>query len=161
MNEKSPAKVPKVGTVLMLHGWAQNAKVMRSRSQSLTKKLNQAWYDCLFLQAPIELPITSTIMIEGQPVVITNGGRKDAKAWFLYNQEDPGDTSSMLTGERIDYVGLEESITMMQKELTKILEANEDEKIFVFGVFARSRFCSHFGIVLFQQGRRQYDCTIQ
>ncbi|CAJ1942312.1 unnamed protein product [Cylindrotheca closterium] len=142
MNVISPATVPKVGTVLMLHGWAQNAKVMRSRSKSLTKKLNQAGYDCLFFQAPIELPMVSTIMIEGQPVLITNGGRKGAMAWFLYSQEDPGDTSSMLTGERIEYVGLEESINMMQQELTNILKANEDEQIFLLG-FSQGAVLAH------------------
>ncbi|KAL3937503.1 MAG: hypothetical protein SGBAC_007415 [Bacillariaceae sp.] len=156
MTEESPAttKLPRVGTVLMLHGWAQNAKVFRSRSKSLTKKLNKAGYDCHFLEAPIELPILSTITIDSQPVVISNHGalRKGAKAWFLYNREDPGDTSPMLTGKQIEYIGLEASISMVEQQLTKFLEANEDEKIFILGFSQGAVFAHILGSYSNDQG---------
>jgi hypothetical protein len=92
----------------MIHGWADNCKNMQLKRQSLTEKLNQAGDDCIFLQARLELPMTSTVQIEGQAVTITNGVGKDARAWFLYNKDDPGDASPALPGAYIEYIGVEE-----------------------------------------------------
>lgn len=126
------AKGPKRGTVLLFHGWAQNSKVIQLRSKTLTNKLTRAGYDCLFLQAPLQLPMTSTIQIGGQPVIVTNGGRKNARAWFLYNKEDPGDASPALSGNFIEYVGLEESLHVLETVLGT-LSKNDNDVICVLG----------------------------
>ena len=47
------------GRVLMLHPWAETAERFRQQTTVLTRKLNQAGYDCIFLQAPHTLPSLS------------------------------------------------------------------------------------------------------
>lgn len=66
----------------------------------------------------------STVNIEGQPVEITNGGRKNARAWFTYNREDPCDTSESQTGKRIEYIGLEASLGVIEDVLRECVEAD-------------------------------------
>lgn len=42
-------------------------------------------------------------------------GCHDARAWFFYNTLDPSDRSHSQSGKHIEYVGLEESLTMLRK----------------------------------------------
>ena len=135
-------KTSRKGTVLIIHGWAQNANVMSMKSKTLTKKLNQAGYDCVFLQAPLKLPMTSTIKVDGELVTITNGGRKDARAWFLYSKEDPGDTSLALTGEFIEYVGLDTAIRVVETELIRQIQKKGNSIIAALG-FSQGAVFTH------------------
>jgi pimeloyl-ACP methyl ester carboxylesterase len=114
-SERSPEKY-----VLMLHGWAQNAAVMRHGSKNLGKKLQKAGYTLAFLEGPHQLPTTSFVEIEGQRVEIENGKRENARSWFLYNKEDPSDASQSQAGERIEYYGLEESIAVVADAINTI-----------------------------------------
>lgn len=66
----------------------------------------------------------STVNIEDKPVEITNGGRKNARAWFTYNRDDPCDTSESQTGKRIEYIGLEESLGTIEDVLQGCVEAD-------------------------------------
>ena len=66
----------------------------------------------------------SIIDVEGQPVEITNGGRKNARAWFRYNRDDPCDTSESQTGKCIEYIGLDESIGVIGSVLQGCVEAD-------------------------------------
>lgn len=72
---------------------------------SLIRKLNQAGYDCIFLQGPHLLPIKST------------DDRDNARAWFLLNQTDPSDASLSQAGIPLTYHGLDASLDIVQTEL--------------------------------------------
>lgn len=50
-------------------------------------------------------------------VEIDNGKRENARAWFLYNEQDPSDASQSQTGEPLTYIGLETSLEMVAREL--------------------------------------------
>jgi len=113
------------GKMLMIHGWAQNAKVLKYKSKTLTRKLNQSGYDCIFIDGPFNLPMKSTIEINGEKVEVDNGKRENAKAWFLYSNTDPADASSALTETPMSYVGLEDACKLICDILEKEVEENE------------------------------------
>jgi len=119
----------KKGTVIMLHGWAQNRFIMRSRTVKLEKKLRRAGYECEYLEAPHLLPTTSEVDIDGEVVQITNGKRENARAWFLYSKIDNADASMALKETPMKYIGLEASIS----RLKKYLEQNSDGFYAVLG----------------------------
>ena len=77
------------------------------------RKLNQAGYDCVFLESPHLLTMTST------------DKRENAKAWFLLNAQDPSDASLSQSGIPLTYIGLEESLQMVQEELQRNDVADE------------------------------------
>ena len=80
----------------MLHGWAQNEMVFRNRTKSLTKKLNEAGFEYCFLRAPVRLPPLKVSEAAPKP------GRDNARAWFLYNTQDPSDRSMSQTGQTMN-----------------------------------------------------------
>ena len=43
--------------------------------------------------------------------------RENAKAWFLLNAQDPSDASLSQAGVPLTYIGLEESLKLVQAEL--------------------------------------------
>lgn len=147
-------KATKKGTVLMIHGWAQNAKVMTYKSKSLTKRLNQAGYDCIFLQAPFDLPMTSTVKVDGELVTITNGERQDAKAWFLYSQEDACDASPALSGRFVEYVGLDDAIQVVETELNDL--TTEDNPVIAMLGFSQGAVFAHIIAALANQTTRPF-----
>ena len=51
--------------VVMLHGYAMNAKVFSTKTKTLAKKLRQRGFECVYLDAPFLLPMTSIVMVEG------------------------------------------------------------------------------------------------
>lgn len=79
-----------------------------SNLPSLIRKLNQAGYDCIFLEGPHLLPIQST------------GDRQNARAWFLLNAKDPADASLSQAGIPVTYIGLEKSLEMVRRELMQL-----------------------------------------
>ena len=79
----------------------------------------------IYPEAPHILPMKSTIHIEGQPVEITNGGRKNARAWFTYNRIDPCDTSESQTGKAIEYIGLDESLGLIGDVIRGVVETGD------------------------------------
>ena len=95
-------------------------------SQSIrpTRKLCNAGYDVIYPEAPHILPMKSITDVEGQPVEIRNGGRKNARAWFTYIRDDPCDTSESQTGNSIEYIGLDESIGIIGSVLQGCVEAD-------------------------------------
>jgi pimeloyl-ACP methyl ester carboxylesterase len=123
----------------MIHGWAQNAVVMSWKTKSLTKKLNQAGYDCIFPQALFQLPMTSLVEVGGEMVQVTNGSREHAKAWFLYSNEDPSDTSLSQTGQVIDYVGMDDSLRVIKEELKTL--PKENSSVSILGFSQGAVFC--------------------
>lgn len=116
----------------MLHGWAQNAMVFRHRTRTLTKKLKANDIDCLFLDGPIVLPplrmvdeqdgieTSTTNMHENDPN--RSMGRKDARAWFLYQPNDDSNDNHdyWQSGRPMEYVGLEDSLRFLEGELIRI-----------------------------------------
>lgn len=119
--------------VVMLHGWAQNATVFRRRTRTLTKKLSANGIECLFLCGPIALPpilVVSRQERDGLETSTTKSdasqklGRQDARAWFLYKRnEDPtgsNDSGYWQSGKQIEYVGLDNSLSYLEGELTRI-----------------------------------------
>lgn len=77
----------------------------------------------VYPEAPHILPLKSIVDVNGQPVEITNGGRKNARAWFTYNRDDPCDTSESQTGKCIEYIGLDESIGVIGDVMQGCVEA--------------------------------------
>lgn len=59
----------------------------------------------------------STIVIEGFPVLVDNGSRENARAWFLYSDTDAANATLSQSGEPLTYVGLEETWTVIENEL--------------------------------------------
>ena len=78
----------------------------------------------IYPEAPHILPMKSITDVEGQPVEISNGGRKNARAWFTYNRDDPCDTSESQTGKFIEYIGLDESIEVIGNVLQRCVQAD-------------------------------------
>lgn len=103
--------------LLFLHGWAQNAVVFQNRTKTLTRKLNRQGIACVFLDAPFRLPRLGTTA-SGQNVAVksTKFSRQNARAWFLYNAENPSDRSA----SQFDYVGLDQSISILKAELEQM-----------------------------------------
>lgn len=142
------------GTVLVLHGWAQNAFVMHSRTKKLEKKLRRAGYDCLYLEAPHRLPMTSTVVVEGREVRISNGDRENARAWFTYSSSDSADASMALAEMPTEYIGLETSIDQVKACLAKC--HNEDHVCAILG-FSQGATFGHILSTLVSAVRRNSD----
>lgn len=86
------------------------------------RKLNQAGYECVFLEGPHVLPMTSmidVIVVEGTPVEVENGKRENARAWFLLSEEDPADASLSQSGVSMEYIGVDESLHLIKAELSR------------------------------------------
>ena len=88
--------------------------------------------DCLFLAGPIVLPPIrmETSTSDGSSSSSNNNndaihhkvGRQDARAWFLYQRDDNSndDHDYWQSGKPIEYVGLEESLSLLEGELRRI-----------------------------------------
>jgi hypothetical protein len=109
------------GTVIFLHGWAQNSYVMKCRTNKLATKLVQAGYECVYPDAPHLLP-PPTNNYSNEGVEDNDGGynkkcsatynRVNARAWYMYSTDDPSDTSHSLDQTPMEYVGLQLSIVL-------------------------------------------------
>lgn len=67
--------------------------------------------------------------MDGQKVEITNGKRENARAWFLFNPDDPADASSSQSRVPMRYYGLQESLDIVESLLKELVQNNEDEKL--------------------------------
>jgi predicted alpha/beta hydrolase family esterase len=61
--------------------------------------------------------MTSLVEIEGEPVEVENGKRENARAWFLLSETDPADASLSQSGKPMKYIGLDQSLAVVEKEL--------------------------------------------
>lgn len=75
------------------------------------------------------LPMTSTIRIEGTPVEVENGKRENARAWFLLSSDDPADASLSQSETPMEYIGLDDSLRILQNEL----EGGDNKYCAIFG----------------------------
>jgi predicted esterase len=103
-----------------------------------SRRLTTAGYNCVFLQAPHLLPMTSIIEIDGALVEVNNGQRENARAWFVYSEKDWADTSISLAEVQIDYVGLDQSIDEVKKVLIGL---DDDERCVILGFSQGATFC--------------------
>ena len=103
--------------------------------------MNQAGYDCVYLEGPHELPRTSTVEVDGQMVEITNGERDNARAWFLFNPDDPADASQSQNRQPMTYIGLNESLDLVQVVLKELMVQKNDEFVSIFGFSQGSVLC--------------------
>lgn len=113
--------------VIFLHGWAQNSLVFRNRTKALTKRFLKQGIGCLFLDAPMRLPplgvhASTRVSTATSATHVEAKGRQDARAWFFYNELDHSDRSLSQSGQSLHYVGLEESLRLLQSELEQIPE---------------------------------------
>jgi predicted esterase len=122
------------GTVLMLHGWAQNVHVFSNRSKKLLKRMVRAGYRVVFLQAPHRLPPKKEPATPILPE--TNNGnnngnnnnsnasasREFAYAWFVYNKEDPSADTTPLPSPTGDFNGMNESLQVIKSEIERLYE---------------------------------------
>jgi len=81
------------------------------------------------LEAPHELPLTSTVEVDGQKVEITNGKRENARSWFLFNPDDPADASSSQSRVPMRYYGLQESLDIVETVLKELLQEHKDKTL--------------------------------
>ena len=115
----------------MLHGWAQNAKIFMHRTMKVARKMKNAGYDVIYVDAPHVLPTKSVVSVEGQPVEITNTGRANARAWFTYNAEDPCDVTEAQSGNAVEYIGLDGSLQFVAEILSEY--SDQKQTVIVFG----------------------------
>ena len=73
-----------------LHGWTQNGTMLASRCKRLVAKLeNQGLATLRFPDGPVELPQSSTVILDdGQAVQVDNGYRPGSRAWYTYDPKD-------------------------------------------------------------------------
>jgi predicted esterase len=81
--------------------------------------------------------MTSTVIIDGEEVQISNGDRENARAWFMYSEEDYSDASMALKEVPMIYHGLDASI----EHLRKFLETEVDDECVIFGFSQGATFC--------------------
>ncbi|KAL7522036.1 hypothetical protein ACHAWX_006731 [Stephanocyclus meneghinianus] len=129
--------------IIFFHGWAQNGFVMKSRTKKLDRRLNEAGYECVFLHAPHVLPMTSTVVVDGEEVQISNGDRENARAWFMYSDSDYSDASMALKEIPMHYVGLEASIAQVEK----FLKTQIHDECYILGFSQGATFCHILSIV--------------
>lgn len=93
------------------------------------RRLSEAGYQCIFPHAPHMLPMTSTVVIDGHQVQISNGDRENARAWFVYSDVDYSDASLALKELPMVYHGLGPSV----QRIREILETQVDDDCCILG----------------------------
>jgi predicted esterase len=61
--------------------------------------------------------LTSIVQVDGVPVKIENGTRENARAWFLYSEDDPADATLSQSKIKMRYKGLEELLDVIHRGL--------------------------------------------
>ncbi len=87
----------------------------------------------------------NSIQIEGTPVEVENGKRENARAWFLLSQEDPADATLSQSETPMEYIGLDDSLQILKKELE-----GDNQYCAVFG-FSQGGVFAHILSVLAMQ----------
>ncbi len=65
--------------------------------------------------------MTSVVEVDGAEVEVTNGGRENARAWFLYSNANPADATGALDGTTpTEYVGLRMSVDLVGECLLRM-----------------------------------------
>lgn len=80
--------------------------------------------------------------------------RENAKAWFLLNANDPSDASLSQAGIPLTYVGLDESLLMVEEELHRY-QGGDDIFTAILGFSQGAVFC-HVLSVLAQRDARRF-----
>lgn len=140
------------GRVLMLHPWAETAERFRQQTTVLTRKLNQAGYDCIFLQAPHTLPSTSTFVMD-------NGGRlrirheaEHPHAWFLYDSQDASNAKlSHVVDQHFPFIGLDTSLDLVQAQLAQIAQEAKPTELTALLGFSQGAVLGHVVSLLAQR----------
>ena len=117
------------GTLVMLHGWAQNTHVFANRSKKLVKRLRKAGYRVIFLQAPHRL---SPKKIDKQNEV-SSQSREYAYGWFWYNIDDPAADSTPLPSSTGDYPGMHQSMELVREEMDQLGQESSKPPLFLLG----------------------------
>lgn len=79
--------------------------------------------------------MTSTILVDGQEVEVSNGDRENARAWFTYSSKDYSDASLALKEVPMLYHGIDASIN----QIRELLKANEEW--YILGFSQGATFC--------------------
>ncbi len=95
--------------------------------------------------------MTSMVEVDGQLVKVTNGGRENAKAWFMYSDKDPSDASNSMQEAPMEYFGLDASISMIRDCLCKL------EACTIFG-FSQGATFVHILSMLASTAKKKPDC---
>ncbi len=119
---------------------------------NVKRRISEIGYDCIYLEAPHLLPMTSMVEVDGQLVEVTNGGRENAKAWFMYSEKDPSDASKSLQEAPMEYFGLDASISMIRDCLCKL-----DSSCTIFG-FSQGATFVHILSMLASIAKKKPDC---
>jgi len=98
--------------------------------------------------------MTSTVLIDGQPVQITNGDRENARAWFLYSSSDSADASLALEETPMEYIGLNDSIDRVRECLTTHCN-KEDDVCAILGFSQGATFCHILSILASAAAKKQ------
>lgn len=116
------------------------------------RRIRELGYDCIYLEAPHLLPMTSMVEVDGQKVEVTNGGRENAKAWFMYSEKDPSDASNSLQESPMEYFGLDASISLIRDYLSKL-----ETSCTIFG-FSQGATFVHILSMLVSIAKKKPDC---
>jgi predicted esterase len=128
----SPSPRPRI---LCLHGWTQNADVLRQRCGTFSRKMARV-ADLTWATAPHHLPPSLA------------GARENARAWWSLTREDPTDTAGALDmSRRREYVGWPESRQYLAGLWLQMKEGGREAE----GA-AESAANPHLGLFGFSQG---------
>ena len=97
--------------------------------------------------------MTSMVEVDGELVEVTNGGRENAKAWFVYSDKDPSDASMALQEKPMEYIGLESSIALISDCLRNL----ETESCSIFG-FSQGATFAHILSLLASSALKKPNC---
>lgn len=104
---------PRVGTILMIHGWSQNAKTMHFWTKSLADELNEKGFRVVYPEAPHILPENEV------------NGRENARAWYLFDQERPSDARRCHAETPVPYFGLQEALDVLECHMADFVREKE------------------------------------
>lgn len=96
--------------------------------------------------------MTSTVIIDGQEVEISNGDRENARTWFMYSDIDFSDASMALREVPMTYHGLDTSI----KQIRTLLETQVDNECCILG-FSQGATFAHILSVLAHHANQMDD----
>lgn len=102
MAEDSHDKQNLTKKILFLHGFGNNAEIMKQATSKLCKQLQGKRYQCVFLDAPHNIQADDS-----------KGAMKE-RAWFIYNPEQKMEYKSIWGQDSVYYHGLEETLSYLQ-----------------------------------------------
>ena len=104
------------------------------RATNTTRKLQDAGYECIFLQGPHALPnnnnntSSSRFCVQGNYFQIQHE-TANARAWFFYDATDPSNaTDSQVQDRALHFVGVDDSLHIISQELQRQQQQQQQQQ---------------------------------